>query len=219
MAMFSPECFNPGKFMNEEGRPDCQDGKHTHLFPEGVPDNPELAETYYSQFDDEFEDVDEEGDAEDGEGTLLATVLGAASNEATGDDEVGDLIQHMQSALSKDDTGFCLSMLLPKKYHCVSAVGRCQRDKMKHKAAKILEQKISSAVFLSAQSLSKLFCLFSKKCNNQRRHVRSVWTKSARTANSPPKGVSFGCLASLNFVFFLLKELLVLRIGVWSAEV
>ena len=68
----------------------------------GVPDKPELAETYYSQFDDEFEEIDE--DDEDCEGTLLATVVGAAGAEGTGEDDVGDLIQHMQTALNKEDT-------------------------------------------------------------------------------------------------------------------
>ena len=73
----------------------------------GVPDQPDLAETYYSQFDDEFEEIEEDGeeDEEDGEGTLLATVVGAAAAaEGTGDDDVGDLIQHMQTALNKEDS-------------------------------------------------------------------------------------------------------------------
>ena len=74
----------------------------------GVPDKPELAETYYSQFDDEFEEIDEE--EEDCEGTLLATVVGAAGAEGTGEDDVGDLIQHMQTALNKEDTSTYIFM-------------------------------------------------------------------------------------------------------------
>ena len=66
-----------------------------------MPEQPDLAETYYSQFDDEFEDEEDEDEAE---GTLLATVVGAGGGDGTGDDEVGDLIQHMQTALNKEDT-------------------------------------------------------------------------------------------------------------------
>ena len=68
----------------------------------GVPSNPELAETYYSQFEDfEKDDEDEAGgqrddddDDDDGEGTLVA---GA-------DDDVEDLINCMKNALDKSDT-------------------------------------------------------------------------------------------------------------------
>ncbi len=78
------------------------------FFP-GVPDQPDLAETYYSQFDNEFEDEDEDDEDDDddeAEGTLLATVVGAAGAAAGGDeDDMGDLIQHMETALSKEQTG------------------------------------------------------------------------------------------------------------------
>ena len=75
----------------------------------GIPDKPELAETYYSQFEDEFEggkgveivvsedeSSDEEDDHSEAGDTLLAGV---------GEEEEEDLISCMQNALDQSDTG------------------------------------------------------------------------------------------------------------------
>ena len=86
-------------------------------FKDGIPDEPGLAETYYSQFMDEFEGEkpeiknqgrgreslgSESGSESDSdyEGTLLNTVKHAPGEH----DEVGDLITCMQNALDKSDT-------------------------------------------------------------------------------------------------------------------
>ena len=71
----------------------------------GIPDRADLAETYYSQFDEDFEngdrsdgdDDDDDGDDDDGEGTLVAM-------EGTKDSEFEDLIHFMETALDKGDT-------------------------------------------------------------------------------------------------------------------
>ena len=62
----------------------------------GVPNDPLLAETYYSQYEDEFDDGDDAGGVD--EGTLVAIGDGAQ------DEEVEDLINIMQNALDKSDT-------------------------------------------------------------------------------------------------------------------
>ncbi|KAK7114041.1 serine/threonine-protein kinase Nek11-like [Littorina saxatilis] len=87
--------------------------EHSTLdFKDGIPDSPELAETYYSQFEGEFEDsspekekADEIGEGEEkeeedeeGEGTIVAG----------GDDEMADYISRLEGALhtasSNEDT-------------------------------------------------------------------------------------------------------------------
>ena len=60
-----------------------------------MPDLPELAETYYSQFEDEFELAEETEDAADR--TLC--------EDDDDDDEIEDLMNCMQNALDKSDTG------------------------------------------------------------------------------------------------------------------
>ena len=81
----------------------------------GIPGTPELAETYYSQFDDEFEiedDIEDDGsDSDSNEGTLLSTVKGPkianVHNEdvdSKGDEEMRVFITCMQNALDKNDT-------------------------------------------------------------------------------------------------------------------
>ena len=78
---------------------------HTAFHSTGIPDEPGLAETYYSQFDDEFEreGAGDGDDDDDAEGTLLATV------KLAGDDEVGDLINCMQNALDTSETSKLLT--------------------------------------------------------------------------------------------------------------
>ena len=72
----------------------------------GIPERADLAETYYSQFEDEFEEEEEHAerlsgdeDSDEAEGTLLTTMV--AREE---DNEVGDLINCMQNALDRSDT-------------------------------------------------------------------------------------------------------------------
>ena len=60
-----------------------------------MPDLPELAETYYSQFEDEFELAEEVEDAADR--TLC--------EDDDDEDEIEDLMNCMQNALDKSDTG------------------------------------------------------------------------------------------------------------------
>ncbi|ELT89257.1 hypothetical protein CAPTEDRAFT_177924 [Capitella teleta] len=57
-------------------------------FKDGIPETPDLAETYYSQFEDDFEAEAED----DGEATLVAA------------EETEDLIHYMQTALNQADT-------------------------------------------------------------------------------------------------------------------
>ena len=83
----------------------------------GIPESEQLANTYYSQFLDEFEndgqEEEEEDDEDDAEGTLLATVKVVGNrqkNGEEGEDEVGDLINCMQNALDRSETSksdFC----------------------------------------------------------------------------------------------------------------
>ena len=83
---------------------------NTAFHSAGIPDEPGLAETYYSQFDDEFEreGAGDGDDDDDAEGTLLATV------KLAGDDEVGDLINCMQNALDTSETS---KLLTSSFYH------------------------------------------------------------------------------------------------------
>ena len=60
----------------------------------GIPDQPELAETYYSQFEFDPDDDDEDGDGLNStEGTLVAA------------DEEEDFIKCLQGALDKSEEG------------------------------------------------------------------------------------------------------------------
>ncbi|KAI0212520.1 Serine/threonine-protein kinase Nek11 [Lamellibrachia satsuma] len=68
-------------------------------FKDGVPDKPELAETYYSQFEDEFERT-EEVDDEAGQTLVANSNLGEEEDE----EEIEDLMNCMQNALDKSDT-------------------------------------------------------------------------------------------------------------------
>ena len=87
------------------------------LWP-GIPENEDLAATYYSQFDEEFED-DEGSDSDEAEGTLLSTVkaqtvidklAGVKKNnkdknaDSAGDEEMRVFITCMQNALDKNET-------------------------------------------------------------------------------------------------------------------
>ena len=80
-----------------------------------MPDKPELAETYYSQFEDEFERT-EEVDGEAGQTLVANSNLGEEEDE----EEIEDLMNCMQNALDKSDTGevlhlhvcvFCLMLM------------------------------------------------------------------------------------------------------------
>ena len=70
-------------------------------FDDGIPSNPDLAETYYSQYEDFDEEKPEEGggeggepeDEDDGEGTLVA------GNE----DELEDFIHYLENAMDQSD--------------------------------------------------------------------------------------------------------------------
>ena len=69
-----------------------------------MPETPDLAETYYSQFEDFEKDEDDDKapeDDDDDEGTLVA---GAAPGN---EEEMEDLINCMQNALDKSDTCEC----------------------------------------------------------------------------------------------------------------
>lgn len=73
-----------------------------------MPDKPELAETYYSQFEDEFERT-EEADDEAGQTLVANSNLGEEEDE----EEIEDLMNCMQNALDKSDMGevFTLKLL------------------------------------------------------------------------------------------------------------
>ena len=68
------------------------------IFP-GIPERADLAETYYSQFDEEFEAAN--GGASDEDDENEKTLVGGGEME---DAEVEDLISCMQNALDKSDT-------------------------------------------------------------------------------------------------------------------
>ena len=86
----------------------------------GIPENEELAATYYSQFDEEFEEGSE-SESDENDGTLLSTVKAKSVLEqkgvkktkkskvkknvdSAGDEEMRVFITCMQNALDKNDT-------------------------------------------------------------------------------------------------------------------
>ena len=106
----------------------------------GIPENEDLADTYYSQFDEEFED-DKDSDSDANDGTLLSTVKDRTvidkmtpgryggnkkhgkkeEVESAGDDDMRVFITCMQNALDKNDT----CKLFSVEYHCFIIVFSC----------------------------------------------------------------------------------------------
>lgn len=72
---------------------------HCKRFPfTGIPDNPDLANTYYSQFEEEFEENDKTSDESEEELEEEGTVVGQ-------EDDVADYINHLEGALHLNANG------------------------------------------------------------------------------------------------------------------